>query len=104
MRAYLGLETTRGRVEKTVLRLAPCLFGLYSVVVLVATELPRRLRSAAQVEWPGKIETTFSDLITAVRRWLWRDWVFANRGFGEAFSKLPRAFQETLLWALAPTA
>src|SRR5256886_2967764 len=31
MRAYLGLETTRGRTKNTVLRAAPCLFGLYSV-------------------------------------------------------------------------
>ncbi len=35
MRAYLGLETTRGRTEKTVLRAAPCLFGLFSVIVLL---------------------------------------------------------------------
>ena len=32
MRAYLGLETTRGRTRNTVLRAAPCLFGLFSVV------------------------------------------------------------------------
>jgi len=32
MRAHLGLETTRGRNENTVLRVAPCLFGLYTVV------------------------------------------------------------------------
>ncbi len=35
MRAYLGLETTRGWKERTVLRAAPCLFGLYSVVALL---------------------------------------------------------------------
>src|SRR5262249_2620253 len=34
MRAHLGLETTRGWCRKTVLRAAPCLFGLYSVVAL----------------------------------------------------------------------
>jgi hypothetical protein len=28
MRSYLGLETTRGWKEPTVLRMAPCLFGL----------------------------------------------------------------------------
>src|ERR1700730_8851670 len=32
MRSYLGLETTRGWKERTVLRMAPCLFGLYTVV------------------------------------------------------------------------
>ncbi|WP_157469651.1 hypothetical protein [Gemmata sp. SH-PL17] len=35
MRAELGLETTRGWREKTVLRAAPCLFGLYTVVALL---------------------------------------------------------------------
>jgi len=34
MRAYLGLETTRGRTRSTVLRAAPCLFGLFSVVAI----------------------------------------------------------------------
>jgi hypothetical protein len=56
------------------------------------------------VAWPGKVETTFSDAITAVRRWLWVNWVFANHGYGAAFSKLSRPFQEALLSALAPPA
>ena len=104
MRPYLGLETTRGRTEATVLRLVPCLFGLFSVVTLLYDLLPKHSRSRARVDWPGKVETTFSDAITAVRRWLWVDWVFAHHGFSDAFSKLPRAFQEALLSALAPTA
>jgi hypothetical protein len=104
MRAYLGLETTRGWKEATVLRLAPCLFGLYSVVALLFALLPRDTRAAARIEWPGKVETTFSDAITTVRRWLWVNWVFANHGFSAAFEKLSRPFQEVLLLALAPTA
>ncbi|HEX4610230.1 MAG TPA: transposase, partial [Urbifossiella sp.] len=35
LRAHLGLETTRGRCEKTVTRAAPCLFGRDSVVAPV---------------------------------------------------------------------
>ena len=35
MGPYLGLETTRGRREATVLRMAPCLGGLDSVVALL---------------------------------------------------------------------
>jgi hypothetical protein len=104
MRPYLGLETTRGWTEATVLRLASCLFGLFSVVAVLDDLLPERIKSRGKVDWPGKVETTFSDAITAVRRWLWVDWVFANHGFAEAFSKLPRPFQEALLSALAPTA
>jgi hypothetical protein len=104
MRPYLGPETTRGRSEATVLRMAPCLFGLFSVVALLYERLRARGRATATVSWPGKCEVTFSDAITTVRRWLWVDWVFANHGQGEAFSKLPRAFRESLLSALAPSA
>jgi hypothetical protein len=104
MRPYLGLETTRGRTESTVLRVVPCLFGLYSMVALLYDRLRSRGRSTARVGWAGKVETTFSDAITTVRRWLWSDWVFAHPGQGEAFSKLPRALRDTLLSALAPAA
>jgi hypothetical protein len=104
MRPYLGLETTRGRLETTVLRMVPCLFGLYSVIALLYERLKSRGQATARVLWAGKTGTTFSDAITTVRRWLWSDWVFAHRGRGEAFSKLPREFRETLLSALAPTA
>jgi hypothetical protein len=104
MRPYLGLETTRGRREATVLRMAPCLFGLYSVVALLYERLPAWWTRAAGMQWPGKTERTFSDAITAVRRWLWVDWVFARHGFSEAFSKLPRPFRQGLLSALAPPA
>ena len=71
MRAYLGLETTRGWTEKTVLRAAPCLFGLFSVIALLYAELPSSQRREPAIFWPGKRERTFSDAITAVRRWLW---------------------------------
>ena len=104
LRAYLGLETTRGWKERTVLRVAPCLFGLYSVVALLYAALPADADQPGAVTYPGKTEVTFSDAITAARRWLWVDWVFANHGFGVAFSKLPRVFRDALLSALAPTA
>jgi DDE superfamily endonuclease len=104
MRAYVGLETTRGRSEATVLRMAPCLFGLFSVVALLYRRLRERGYATAEVAWAGKSEVTFSDAITTVRRWLWVDWVFANHGQGDAFSKLPRELREILLSALAPAA
>ncbi len=72
MRSELGLETTRGWREKTVLRAAPCLFGLYTVVALLYEALPASKRTGA-VEWPGKTATTFSDALAAVRRWLWAE-------------------------------
>lgn len=104
MRAYLGLETTRGRTEKTVLRAAPCLFGLFSVIVLLYARLPANRVRAAAILWPGKTDRTFSDAITAVRRWLWTDWVFATPKYHGAFAKLSRPIRAVLLYALAPAA
>lgn len=104
MRSYLGLETTRGWKEKTVLRVAPCLFGLYSVVASLYSQLPRRYARERAVEWDGKEDVTFSDAITAVRRWLWREWVFAIPGYRAGFDKLSWSFRRLLLHALAPAA
>jgi hypothetical protein len=104
MRAYLGLETTRGWCEQTVLRAAPCLFGLYSVIALLYAQLPANRTRSAIIEWPGKSDRTFSDAITAVRRWLWMDWAFVTPDHQETFSKLSRPIRAVLLYALAPAA
>jgi DDE superfamily endonuclease len=103
-RAYLGLESTRGRCEQTVLRAEPCLLGLYSVVALMYWLLPLQDQEQGVVDWVGKRAVTFSDAITAVRRWLWTHWVFPRVGHDDAFEKLPRPFQQLLLYALAPAA
>jgi hypothetical protein len=104
LRTYLGLETTRGWTQATVLRAAPCLFGLFSVVALLYAGLPGDHPRVPQVRWVGKQEVTFSDAITAVRRWVWSEWVFVMCGHKETFTQLPDAFRETLLYALAPAA
>jgi DDE superfamily endonuclease/putative transposase ISC1217 len=103
-RAYLGLESTRGRCARTVSRAEPCLLGLYSVVALLYWLLPPEEQEQGAVEWEGKATVTFSDAITAVRRWLWTRWVFPRAGHGHTFAKLPEAFQQFLLAALAPAA
>lgn len=104
MRAYLGLETTSGRTQNTVLRMAPSLFGLYSVVVLLYVWLPETVRQERGIEWAGKDTVTFSDALTAVRRWLWQSWVFETGQHQAAFSKLPTALRRLLCSALAPAA
>lgn len=102
-RAHLGLGTTRGWCQKTVLRAAPCLFGLYSVVVLLFVALPPKERQGS-VCWPGKATVTFSDALTAVRRWLWSGWVFRQAGCGTPVQQLPEPLQTLLFSALAPAA
>jgi hypothetical protein len=103
-RSYLGLETTRGWSRNTVLRVSPCLFGLYTVVAYLYVELPAKYQRVRVVDWPGKHDVTFSDAITAVRRWLWVEWIFAIPGHRQAFTKLGRPLRRILLNALAPAA
>jgi DDE superfamily endonuclease len=104
IRSYLGLETTRGWSRNTVLRAAPLLFGLYTVVAWLYAELPARYARMRAVDWPGKRDVTFSDAITAVRRWLWVEWIFAMPGHRGAFSKLSGPFRQILLSGLATAA
>ncbi len=102
-RSGLGLETTRGWCKNTVLRAAPCLFGLYAVVAVWFAALPEAKRTGG-VAWPGKSGVTFSDALTAVRRWLWAEAIFVHAGDASAVEKLPETLRELLLTALAPAA
>jgi hypothetical protein len=104
MRSYVGLETTRGWKKETVLRAAPCLFGLYSVVVCLYLMTPQKYRQKPGVRWTGKQEVTFSDAISSARKWLWVEWVFASAGQKQTFENLPADFQELLLNGLTPAA
>lgn len=103
-RAYLGLETTRGWCRRTVVRAAPCLFGLYTVVAVWDAALRSHRGAAAGVGWANKAGRTFSDAITAVRRWLWTEWVFARGGHDQTFAQIPDDLRDILLYALAPAA
>src|SRR5262249_44775836 len=102
-RSCLGLETTRGWCRRTVLRAAPCLLGLYSVVALLYERLPAAKRAGA-VDWPGKRGVTFSDALTAVRRWLGADGGLPQAGAAAAVENLPEPVGELLFSALATAA
>jgi DDE superfamily endonuclease len=103
-REYLKLESTKGYGQQTVLRFTPCLFGLYTMVVLLYLQLPRPSRALSTVLWRGKSTVTFSDMMTCVRRALWQQWVFQTQAASQEFSKLSPSLQETILYALAPAA
>lgn len=75
-REYLKLESTKGYCQATVLRLTPCLFGLYTAIVLHYLQLPQTSRTLGTVCWRGKSAVTFSDMITCVRCALWKQWCF----------------------------
>ncbi len=102
-RSCLGMETTRGWSRGTVLRAAPCLVGLYSVVAALFHALPAAKRGGV-VAWPGKAGVTFSDALAAVRRWVWTEGVFPRAGAGDAIEQLPPQVRELLLDALVQAA
>lgn len=103
-RAYLGLETTCGRTEKTVLRAAPSLLCLYSLIVLLYASAPTRFTCVAAVAWHGKKHVTFSDVISSVRRWLWFASLISTPRTRSARLQIPRTLRDRLLYALAPAA
>ena len=78
-RAHLGLETQRQWSDLAIARTTPALFGLYSMIVLLAQHLlngqPLPTRTTA---WYVKPEATFSDVIAFVRCYLWQHTEFAN--------------------------
>ena len=101
MRSHLGLETTRGWSEQTVLRMAPCLFCLYTLVVVFYDTMPWSNPHVGVTPWLGKEAATFSDMICSVRRYLWMEWVFAQVPGGDAVQKLSHPIRAVLDFGLA---
>jgi hypothetical protein len=71
MRAHLGLETQRHWSVRAIERTTPCLFGVFSLVVLMGARLHPSTLPLQQSGWYSKQEATFSDVLAAVRRHLW---------------------------------
>jgi hypothetical protein len=101
----LGLATPRNRKDKSVLRTAPCLLGLYSVVgILFHRQHTRKTPRPCSFPWYTKSEVTFSDALTCVRRLLWEQTVFSEADQHGALKKLPRTLRQGLLDQLSRAA
>lgn len=97
IRAHLGFTTVRNWCKRSVLRTAPCLLGLFSVICLIFERHTRgKPLTIAQACWYAKTEATFSDAIAAVRRLCWHE-VFEQPPFHAGMRKLPRQLRLTLL-------
>jgi hypothetical protein len=101
MRSHLGLKTTRGWSCLTVLRMAPCLFCLYTIVVVFYDTISWSNPHVRETQWLGKEATTFSDMIGTVRRYLWMEWIFTQVPGGDAVQKLPKPVRTLLDFGLA---
>jgi hypothetical protein len=100
-RAHVGLETCRQWNDRSLTRVPPALFGLYSLVVLMAAhrigdkQIPVRMAA-----WSPKQQATFADRIALVRRSLWSTEHFSISGAQTDVVKIPRSLFERLTDAL----
>lgn len=108
MRAHLGFETQRQWSQGAIERTTPCLFGIFTLVVLMACLLHPEPDSlpTAKSSWYKKEEPTFSDAIAAVRHHLWQS---ERWDYGKTISKAKSVekIKDTSLkienWSLIPT-
>jgi hypothetical protein len=104
-RRHLGIETQRQWSDKAIARTTPSLFGLYSIVTLLAQELAQEKKLTTRTSaWYEKEAATFSDAIAAVRRYLWAFQYFQTSKIETEMIKIPRAFIERLTDTLCYTA
>lgn len=100
-RAHLGIETQRQWSDLAIARTTPCLFGLYSIVTLLAQQLFATdqvyLRQDA---WYQKSQATFSDTIASVRRWCWSHAYFSTSSNETDMVKIPRPLVDRLIGSL----
>ena len=98
VRAHLGVETQRQWSDLAVARTTPVLFGLFSIVTLLANRLARRGKlPVRQAAWYRKPRATFSDAIALVRQHIWlRSSSFTSRS-DRHLKKIPRALLDGLM-------
>lgn len=97
-RAHLGIESQRQWSNLAIARTTPILFGLFSLITLMATKLINAqampVRTAA---WYEKERPTFSDAIALVRRCLWSNCHFSMSGRNIDHAKIPRSLMERFI-------
>ncbi len=91
VRTHLGVETQRQWSDKAIARSTPALFGLFSLVTVLANSLILKegctCRTAA---WYAKSLPTFGDALALVRLRIWRDLTFQLSASDPDLVLLPR--------------
>jgi DDE superfamily endonuclease len=96
-RAHVGIETQRQWNDLAIARTTPVLFGLFSLVTLMAHVLIKKETAAVrQAVWYTKEHPTFSDAIAIVRRCLWSSCHFSTSNQTSEVVKIPRSLLERL--------
>lgn len=96
-RRHLGVETQRQWSDNAINRTTPSLFGLYSIVAVLAQELANKKKlTPRRAAWSEKEAATFSDALAAVRRYLWSHQHFQTSRAEAEMIKIPRSYLERL--------
>jgi hypothetical protein len=91
-RAHLGLETQRQWSDWAIERTTPCLFGLYSVVALLANALhPDGKVPVQRTAWYAKSHATFADVLAAVRQHIWGTFSYSTSSHAPDLVRIPRS-------------
>jgi hypothetical protein len=100
-RAHLGFETQRQWADGAIERTTPCLFGLSSVVALLAHALhPDGQIPIHTTAWYHKSQPTFADAMAAVRRHFWGDFSYSTSPHDPDLIEIPRAALDRLAYAV----
>ena len=100
-RTHLGLETQRQWSDRATERTTPCLFGLYSLVALLAPAWhPDGKVPIHRTAWYAKTHATFADVLAAVRRHVWGDWSSSTSTHAPHLVGIPRSELLRLLQAV----
>lgn len=101
-RAHLGIETQRQWSDRAIRRTTPVLLGLFALVTLVAHYMLQGHDLAPrQSAWYRKALPTFADTLALVRQQLWPVEGFWMSRDDADMVKIPRAFYERMMDALA---
>jgi hypothetical protein len=94
VREHLGVETQRQWSDKAIARTTPALFGLFSLITVLAHHLAlahHGILPVRRAAWYDKPLPTFSDAIAVVRHELWRCPTFYISHANDHIAKLPDA-------------
>jgi hypothetical protein len=102
LRAHLGVETQRQWSDLAIHRTTPALFGLFSLVTLLAhARLHNQPLPVRQTAWYAKPAPTFSDTLAFVRQLLWPVSFSPHSTDDDDIIEIPRALFDRLTDSLA---
>jgi len=98
VRTHLGVETQRQWSDRAIARTTPALFGLFSLVTLLAHDQFQHQPAPpiCQAAWYAKSTPTFADALAVVRRQLWTQTTFPTSPADGDLVQIPRAVLDHL--------